>query len=138
MYTASCLCGKVQMNIHQDISSVYVCHCQQCQKAQGSAFVAIVPIEKKNLNIVGGKDVLTEYLSTPNKKRVFCRECGSPLFSERLDLPEIVRLRVGIINESLQAKLYSHAYVKYKASWFEIPQDDALLFEEQVTERPQS
>lgn len=134
MYTASCLCGKIQITINQDIPQLYVCHCQQCQKAQGSAFVAIAPIKKKNLEITTGENVIAEYFATANKKRTFCKECGSPLFSERIDFPDIVRLRVGIINEPLQAKVYSHAFVKYKANWFNLPQDGALRFDEKVIE----
>ncbi len=57
------------------------------------------------------------------KKRVFCKHCASPLFSARLDLPDVVRLRVGIINEAVKAKIMSHAFTENKAAWFEILDD---------------
>lgn len=47
------------------------------------------------------------------------------MFSARLDLPEIVRLRVGIINEPLKAQIASHAFTNDKAAWFEILDDHA-------------
>lgn len=123
MYTASCLCGGIQLKINTEIPQVFVCHCQQCQKAQGSAFVAIAPIETKDLEIVQGQELCSEYYATANKKRVFCKSCGSPLFSARLDLPDVVRLRVGIINEPLNAEIASHAFTDYKTAWFEILDD---------------
>ncbi|MBJ9953970.1 MULTISPECIES: GFA family protein [unclassified Acinetobacter] len=123
MYTASCLCGGIQLKIRSEISEIFVCHCQQCQKAQGSAFVAITPIQSKNLEIVQGKELFAEYYATANKKRVFCKHCASPLFSARLDLPDVVRLRVGIINEAVKAKIMSHAFTANKAAWFEILDD---------------
>lgn len=132
MYTASCLCNGIQIKINQDISKIFVCHCHQCQKAQGSAFVAITPIETQNLKIIQGKELLGEYFSTALKKRIFCKHCASPIFSARIDLPEIVRLRVGIINEPLTAKVYSHAFTKYKACWFNLSDDDTLKFEEKL------
>lgn len=46
MYTASCLCGEIQLDIHQNIDKIYVCHCKSCQKAQGAAFAAVAVIEK--------------------------------------------------------------------------------------------
>ncbi|CAB1221782.1 GFA family protein [Acinetobacter bouvetii] len=55
MYKASCLCGGVQIRIKQEIQNIYVCYCKQCQKAQGSAFVAIAPIDLKNLQIYEGQ-----------------------------------------------------------------------------------
>ena len=124
MYTASCLCGGIQLKINTEIPQVFVCHCGQCQKAQGSAFVAIAPIE-----ILQGQALFSEYFATENKKRVFCKVCGSPLFSARLDLPEVIRLRVGIINEPLSAHIASHAFIDYKAAWFEIL-DEAKKFHE--------
>lgn len=129
MYTASCLCGGIQLKINTEIPQVFVCHCGQCQKAQGSAFVAIAPIETKYLEILQGQALFSEYFATENKKRVFCKVCGSPLFSVRLDLPELVRLRVGIINEPLSAHIASHAFTEYKAAWFEIL-DEAKKFHE--------
>jgi len=131
MYTASCLCGGIQLKIHSEIHQIFVCHCQQCQKAQGSAFVAIAPIQTQDLEIVQGQALFQEYCATKNKKRVFCKRCASPLFSARLDLPEIIRLRVGVIDQPIQADIASHAYVKYQAKWFEIL-DDSPKFEEAV------
>ena len=128
MYTASCLCGGIQLKINAEIPKVFICHCQQCQKAQGAAFVAIAPVLSKDLEILAGQDLFAEYWATENKKRVFCKNCASPLFSARLDLPEVIRLRVGIINEPLKAEIASHAFTQNKAAWFEIL-DDYAKFE---------
>ncbi|WP_089603500.1 GFA family protein [Acinetobacter piscicola] len=131
MYTASCLCGAIQLKINTEISKIFVCHCQQCQKAQGSAFVAIAPICTQDLDVLTGQEQFGEYYATENKKRVFCKICASPLFSARLDLPDIIRLRVGIINEPLNAEIASHAFTNNKTAWFEIL-DDHPKFTEAV------
>lgn len=36
-YTASCLCNGVQLRINAELEPIMVCHCKQCQKAQGAA-----------------------------------------------------------------------------------------------------
>lgn len=128
MYTASCLCGEIQIEIKQNIENIFACHCKECQRAQGTAFVAVAQIEIKNLNFLSGKTFLTDYFFSENKKRCFCKACGAPIYSARLDLPEVVRLRVGIINEPLNAKLYSHAFLDEKAAWFKLPDDQAQHF----------
>ena len=89
--------------------------------------MAIAPIQTKDLEIVQGQALFQEYYATENKKRMFCKRCASPLFSARLDLPEVVRLRVGIVNEPVQGKIVSHAFTDNKAAWFEIL-DDAPQF----------
>ena len=61
MYTASCLCNGIQLKINAEISQVFICHCQQCQKAQGSAIKTITPVAKQNLEIIQGEALMTEY-----------------------------------------------------------------------------
>lgn len=123
MYTASCLCGEIQLKINSKIPKIFICHCKECQKAQGSAFVAIAPIATQDLEVLKGQELLGEYYASDNKKRVFCKHCASPILSARLDRPDVVRLRVGIINEVLNAEINSHAYTDEKAAWFEILDD---------------
>lgn len=128
MYTASCLCGRIEFKIQQEIDKIFICHCKQCQKAQGSAFVAVAVVKRNNIDFIKGENILSYYSATQGKKRVFCSNCASPLYSCRDDLPEIVRLRVGIINSTLKAKIYSHKFTRHKASWFEICKDESLIF----------
>lgn len=129
MHTASCLCGMVQLKLLAPLKKINICHCQQCQKAQGGAFAAITQILVKDLIILQGHSFLQEFYATPNKRRVFCKNCGSPIFSARLDKPEIVRLRVGIINGCVDMKVISHAYVDFRASW-DLINDDAPQFKQ--------
>ncbi|MFV5440353.1 GFA family protein [Acinetobacter oleivorans] len=119
-YTASCLCNGVQLRINAELAPIMVCHCTQCQKAQGAAFAAITQVQKRDLNIVQGENLLQAYFASPNKKRVFCKTCGSPVWSERLDKPDIVRLRVGLINEEISTSVISHAFVSSKVEWYPI------------------
>ncbi len=53
-------------------------------------------------------------------KRVFCKTCGSPVWSERLDKPDVVRLRVGLINEEISTPVISHAFVNSQVKWYPI------------------
>ncbi|MGN2482931.1 GFA family protein [Acinetobacter calcoaceticus] len=119
-YTASCLCNGIQLRINAELAPIMVCHCTQCQKAQGAAFAAITQVQKSDLNIVQGENLLQAYFASSNKKRVFCKTCGSPVWSERLDKPEVVRLRVGLINEEISTSVISHAFVSSKVEWYPI------------------
>lgn len=129
MFTASCLCGGIQIKLWTPLNPINVCHCKQCQKAQGGAFAAITQVATKDFEIVKGEALLQSYFATPNKKRVFCKQCGSPIYSARLDKPEVIRLRVGLINETVDVQVISHAFVDSKASWHVIG-DQAIQYPE--------
>ncbi|WP_043529709.1 GFA family protein [Litchfieldella xinjiangensis] len=129
MHTGSCLCGKVRYEYRGEIDEVSMCHCTQCQKAQGSAFAAVAPIRSADFRITQGADYLKEYRATPNKARVFCAECGSPLFSARDDLPEAKRLRLGTLDSAISPSKRYHAWVSSKAAWFDLT-DEHPKFEE--------
>ena len=57
------------------------------------------PVDQNQFELISGQELLKAYFHTPNKARVFCQQCGSPIYSYRTDLPNIVRLRLGTITE---------------------------------------
>ena len=123
-YTGSCLCGGVSFEIEGELEPIQVCHCQQCRKAQGGPFVTVIPVAVSAFRVVSGEQLLKAYESSPGKERVFCCNCGSPVFSRRQALPDVVRVRVGLINEPLAVRPASHAYTGSKCNWWSI--DDGL------------
>lgn len=82
-HRGSCLCGGVRFEVSGEIGMLTLCHCSQCRKAQGSAFVAAAPVCSADFRLVSGEDLLQAYESSPGKQRVFCRRCGSPVLSRR-------------------------------------------------------
>jgi len=128
-YTGSCLCGGVSFRIEGELEPIQVCHCQQCRKAQGGPIATVVPVAVSAFRFVSGEELLRSYESSPGKQRVFCGCCGSPVFSRRQALPNVVRLRVGLINEPLQVGLAWHAYTGSKCAWWSI-EDGAPQYKE--------
>ncbi|WP_245947981.1 GFA family protein [Billgrantia montanilacus] len=76
-----------------------------------------------------GAEYLKEYRATPNKARVCCSACGSPLNSARDDAPEVKRLRLGTLDTPISPSNRYHAWVSSKAEWFE-PADEMPKFSE--------
>ena len=119
-YTGSCLCGGVSFQIEGELEPIHVCHCQQCRKAQGGPFAAVIPVAASAFQFVAGERLLKSYESSPGKQRCFCGNCGSPVFSRRQSLAGIVRVRAGLINEPLKVKPVWHAYTGSKCNWWSI------------------
>ena len=119
----SCLCGSVQYVYRNRIDHVVICHCDQCKKAQGSVFATNAPVALNSFAIESGEDLLQTYRSSPGKRRVFCSNCGSPIYSAHDDKPEVIRLRVGTIDTKLDCTPDYQQYTESKADWLEFKQD---------------
>jgi GNAT superfamily N-acetyltransferase len=127
--TGGCLCGGVRFTIAAPLAPLQVCHCRQCQRAQGGAFVAVTVVEAAAFALTAGDDLIEAFVSSPGKQRVFCRRCGSPLFSRRADRPGVLRVRAGAIDAPLGVAVARHAHVASAADWWPLPDDGAPRFE---------
>jgi hypothetical protein len=129
MHEGSCLCGAVRYRVEGELGPLGACHCKRCQKANGTAFCAVTPIQTREFRLLGGQEALTEFESSPGVFRVFCRNCGSPLYSRRSATPELLRLRVGTLETQPSGPPSLHIFVASKAPWHEIG-DSAPQFAE--------
>ncbi|KAF9555069.1 hypothetical protein CPC08DRAFT_744319 [Agrocybe pediades] len=85
VWTGSCLCKAVKYTVTGDPLTFRVCHCENCRKATGSAFMSNLFYNADNIRVVQGEDKLKHYADPETWNgapitRVFCSECGSNLF----------------------------------------------------------
>jgi hypothetical protein len=123
-YTGSCLCGGVRYELTGELGPIEVCYCRMCRKASGGPLATNAPVARVAFHLSSGRELLAEYESSPGEKRAFCRSCGSPIYSHRVATPEVVRIRVGTINEPLNVRPVASYYTGSKCNWWEI--HDAL------------
>ncbi|MBU1374759.1 MAG: GFA family protein [Alphaproteobacteria bacterium] len=118
-----CLCGAARYAVDEPLSPIQLCHCRQCRKAQGSAFGANIPVSADAFRMTQGHDALREYRASPGKRRVFCGDCGSPIFSQRDEAPDVLRLRVGSLDDDSGLEVGFHIQAASQASWCPIDDD---------------
>lgn len=123
MIHGGCLCGAVTYEYDGGFGTVTICHCSDCRRAQGSASVIAAPVDAVRLRWTAGQDLITEYESSPGKKRAFCKRCGSPLYSRRDDFPQTLRLRVGSIAEAAHIRPAAHIFVSELPAWAALEDD---------------
>lgn len=123
MIEGGCLCGGVRYEYDGNIEEISICHCSQCRKAQGSAFAPVTPVDAARFRLVSGAELLKEFRSSPGKVRVFCSNCGSPIYSALDTRPEIKRLRVGTVDTAFVCTDVFHIFYASKAPWLDC--DDA-------------
>lgn len=82
--SGGCLCGKVRYSSDAAPAIVAICHCTHCQRQSGSAFSMNIGVPADQLRVEG--DTLATYEDTGSSGmpvlRKFCRNCGSPIFSD--------------------------------------------------------
>jgi len=128
MYSGRCLCGGVEFQIDGELDSIQVCYCKQCQRAQGTALATNIPIERKKFRLMKGHALIRSFESSPGKQRCFCERCGSPIYSRRDALPEVLRIRAGLFDGELPLRLLAHYHIASKPTWWAIGNDDVPRF----------
>lgn len=129
MYQGSCLCGAVRYEITQELTNVGLCHCRSCRKASGSAYGANASLAREHFSLSDPQHRLREYESSPGKVRVFCSNCGSPLYAYLRRNPESLRIRLGSLDTPFHGPPKAHAFVADKAPW-EVIGDELPQFDE--------
>lgn len=119
--TGGCLCGGVRYRYEGELGgalgAITRCHCIKCRKAQGGA-ASVAPASAEALMFTEGRSLVREYESSPGKFRAFCERCGSPLYSRRAELPEVVRLRLGALDDApADLRIEAHIFFDDRATW---------------------
>ncbi|KAJ5106881.1 DUF636 domain protein [Penicillium angulare] len=84
----SCLCRKIRYQITGARVLGLICHCNNCRKSSGSAFLASSYYVKSQVRILEGGEMIRvfedERTASGNVlNRSFCSNCGSSLFLAR-------------------------------------------------------
>jgi hypothetical protein len=91
-----CQCGAVRYEARTTSRDAYYCHCRMCQRAFGHLSGIFCEVDRQSVEWASGEPAY--YQSSKVARRGFCRECGTPLTFEYLDLEE-VHLAVGSLDE---------------------------------------
>ena len=124
-----CACSAVRYRLTSDPLFVHCCHCLNCQRQTGSAFVINLLIEADRVELLAGEprpvDVPRDDGST---QRIFrCPACQVAIFSE-YGRPEVRFVRGGTLDEPSSVSPDVHIYTRSKVGWVTLP-DSVPAFE---------
>lgn len=120
MLTGTCHCGAVEFEIAGEIRGFQHCHCDTCRRIHGTVYGSSAVTDRSAFRITQGAGAITEYESSPGKKRCFCSRCGSPIYAYRDAEPRWVVLRMGTVDGDPGVRPTRHIWVSQKAPWYEI------------------
>ena len=121
-----CACGAIRYKLTATPMIVHACHCRDCQRLTGSAFVINIWIERKfveagdaapkSFRLAGGSGQPHEVF--------FCGACGTYLWSQYHGAPgDFLFVRAGTLDNPDAVTPDVHIFTKSKVPWLDLPQD---------------
>ncbi len=118
--TGSCLCGAVRFEFGLPPKWVAHCHCTQCQRAHGAAFVTWVGVDEARWRVDDPQHALAWYASSAKARRGFCLRCGSSLFFRSSRWPGEVHVARANVATPLAELPRAHAFYETHVDWFAV------------------
>jgi hypothetical protein len=117
-----CSCGAVRYRLASGPLFVHCCHCLNCQRQTGSAFVINLLIESDRVEILAGEP---QPVDTPrddgSAQRIYrCPDCRIAVFSE-YGWPEIWFVRAGTLDDPSAVAPDVHIFTRSKLPWVTLP-----------------
>jgi hypothetical protein len=102
---------------------VHCCHCLDCQRQTGSAFVLNLLIEAARVELLGGTLVAVEVPRAEGRlHRIFrCPRCQIAVWSEYGGRSEALFVRAGTLDDPAQASPDVHIFTETKLPWVALP-----------------
>jgi hypothetical protein len=124
-----CACGAVRYRLSSDPLFVHCCHCLNCQRQTGSAFVINLLIEADRVELLAGDPQPVEVPRDDGSKQTIsrCPACQVAVFSD-YGRPEVRFVRGGTLDDPAAIAPDVHIFTRSKLPWVTLP-DSVPAFE---------
>jgi hypothetical protein len=120
-----CACRTIRYKLTADPLIVHACHCRDCQRITGSAFVINLWIEKKFVEAgpVAPKSCRLAGGSGRGHELFFCEKCGTYLWSFYHGAPgDCLFVRAGTLDHPEAVTPDVHIFTRSKVPWLQLPE----------------
>ena len=117
-----CACGAVRYRLTSEPLFVHCCHCLNCQRQTGSAFVINLLIEADRLELLAGEPELVAVpRGSSGKQKIWrCPTCQIAVFSQ-YTRAQVRFVRGGTLDDPATVAPDVHIYTRTKLPWVTIP-----------------
>jgi hypothetical protein len=120
----SCHCGAVRFRIRFPTRFFAHCHCDDCRRAHGAAFVSWVGVPETQLELdAGAAEHLVRYDSSPAASRQFCRRCGTTLTFAGERWPNEIHVVAASLHGPIDREPQAHTYFDRAVDWVHLADD---------------
>jgi hypothetical protein len=118
-----CACGAVRYRLSGAPMFVHCCHCRDCQRQTGSAFVLNALIETARIVLLSGEPVAVAVPTDSGRPHEIhrCPACQTALWSDYGGRPALRFVRVGTLADPAALPPDVHIYTRSKLPWIALP-----------------
>ena len=120
-----CACGEVRYRLTSAPMFNHCCHCLDCQRQTGSAFVLNALIETDRIEILRGAPEPTEMPTDSGRPHDVwrCRKCLTAVWSDYGRRPGLRFVRIGTLDDPSALAPDVHIFTRSKQPWVGLPTD---------------
>lgn len=125
MHEGGCSCGAVRYRLTSEPMFVHCCHCLDCQRQTGSAFVLNALIETDRIERISGEPIPIAMPTDSGRPHdVYrCPNCLTAVWSDYGRRPNLRFVRVGTLDDPKLLPPDVHIFVRSKQAWVGLPAD---------------
>ena len=118
-----CSCGEVRYRLTSEPLFTHCCHCLNCQRQTGSAFVINLLIEADRVELLAdAPQAVDARATTAARSSIFrCPTCQVAVYSQ-YGRPEVRFVRGGTLDDPSQVAPDVHIFTRSKLSWVAVPE----------------
>jgi hypothetical protein len=124
-FRGSCACGAVRYELGSRPMFVHCCHCRDCQRQTGSAFVLNALIETDRVALLSGNvEALRVPTDSGRPHEIHrCTSCKVAVWSVYGGIAKLRFVRVGTLDDPAALPPDVHIYIRSKLPWVALPEN---------------
>lgn len=125
-----CACGAVRYRLRSAPMFVHCCHCRDCQRQTGTAFVLNAIIETDRIEALSGEPQPVPVPTDSGRPHDIyrCPSCQTAMWSDYGRRPSLRFVRIGTLDDPAALPPDVHIYTRSKLPWVILP-DGVPAFE---------
>ncbi len=122
-FEGGCACGAVRYRLTSTPMFVHCCHCRDCQRQTGSAFVLNALIEADHVELASGTTNPVRMPTDSGRPHDIhrCSACQTAIWSNYGGVETIRFVRVGTLDDPGALPPDVHIYTRSKLPWVALP-----------------
>jgi len=119
-----CACGAVRYRLASEPMFVNCCHCRDCQRQTGSAFVLNALIETDRIAVLSGAPEPVQMPTDSGRPHdIFrCPKCQTAVWSDYGRRGVLRFVRVGTLDDASALAPDAHIFTRSKLPWVRLPE----------------
>ena len=124
-FEGGCACGAVRYRLLSAPMFVHCCHCRDCQRQTGSAFVINALIETDRIALLSGSpEAVAVPTDSGQPHDIYrCPRCRTAMWSDYGRRAKLRFVRAGTLDDAAALAPDVHIYTRTKLPWVALPAD---------------